>query len=80
MYRNGTAGIITNCLQDDQTILVEGQIYGLMLLLVKRYSVQRDHIAQQRYTQRIAAAGIIIIIFSRTCTAKLVNYLLIATF
>ncbi|KAK4598008.1 hypothetical protein RGQ29_015499 [Quercus rubra] len=47
----------TNYLQGIQTILVEEQIFGLMLVVAVSYSVQLDHIVQVPPADRLAQVG-----------------------
>lgn len=52
-----SADIFTSYLQGSQTILVEEQVFGLMLVVVVSYSVQQGHIAQQLLKEFLAVAG-----------------------
>ena len=53
-----SADIDTNYLQGSQTILVEEQVLGLMLVVVVSYSVQLDHIVQLPPADLLAVVGI----------------------
>lgn len=73
-----SADIYTNYLQGIQTILVEEQIFGLMLVVAVSYSVQLDHIVQVPPADKLALAGInIFLIIGHLATFS--NVLLVAT-
>lgn len=52
------ADIYTNYLLGNQTILVEEQIFGLMLVVAVSYSVQQDHFVQLPPEEILAVVGI----------------------
>lgn len=51
-------GILINYHQDDQTILVEVQMYGLISKAAAKYSVPQDHIVQPPLKKYLAIVGI----------------------
>ena len=72
-----SADIYTNYLQGGQTILVEEQIFGQMLLVVVIYSVQLDHIVQ------LPPANLIAVVYTKFSPiighiATMYNVLLVA--